>query len=77
MEREYAKKCPACGGTEFIVTAHVTQTWRVNGDGGFLNQVTDCDDVLHRPDDIDIWTCAACGRNGPGATFNVQKTAET
>lgn len=77
MAHEYAKRCPACGGTEFIATAHVTQTWRVDGDGGFLDQVTACDDVLHRPDDIDIWTCAACGRSGPGSAFNVPEPDRT
>lgn len=66
------KICPACQSTEFIVTAHVTQTWRVDGDGDFLNAVSECDEVTHRPDSDDVWTCAACGRSGAGREFEVE-----
>ena len=46
----------------FIATAHVTQDWIVDGEGNFveLSTKSDCQ-VLHEPDEEDIWTCAACG----------------
>ncbi|WP_394969954.1 hypothetical protein [Candidatus Allofournierella merdipullorum] len=58
-------RCPKCGGEQFIVTAHVTQTWKVDEDGDFIEEVTSCDEITHKPDDDDIWTCAA-----PGCTWN-------
>ena len=67
------KKCPACGHDEFTVTAHVTQTWRVDANGNFMNEISGCDDVTHKPDDQDLWTCAKCGYNAAGAAFNVQE----
>ena len=66
------KKCPKCGGDEFIVTAHVTQPWRVDADGNFLNCVSECEEVTHRPDDGDLWNCTACGHSAAGRDFNVQ-----
>lgn len=52
--------CPKCGGTIFIVTAHVTQDWKVNEFGDFIEEVSSCEEVTHRPDDDDVWTCANC-----------------
>ncbi len=68
------KKCPRCSCTEFIVTAHVTQTWRVDKDGDFINTVTECDEVTHKPDDADVWVCADCGFDAAGEKFNVKET---
>ena len=51
-------KCPLCGGTSFLVTAHVTQTWEVDGEGYFQEEISSCDQITHSPDDDDIWTCA-------------------
>lgn len=65
------KKCPKCGSTEFIVTAHVTQSWRVDANGDFLNSVTECDEVTHKPDDDDIWSCATCKFEAAGREFNI------
>lgn len=66
-----AKKiCPKCGGSKFLVTAHVTQDWIVDEDGDFLKCVNDCVEVTHRPDDDDIWQCDACGFDGTGSEFN-------
>lgn len=65
-----AKHCPKCGNTVFHVTAHVTQTWEVDEDGDFIRSISNCDDVTHRPDDQDIWTCAKCGHDAPGSEFN-------
>tara|TARA_Y100001963_G_scaffold14528_1_gene18130 strand:+ start:1057 stop:1266 length:210 start_codon:yes stop_codon:yes gene_type:complete len=46
----------------FIVTAHVTEDWIVDGEGNFveLSTKSDCQ-VLHEPDEQDVWTCAICG----------------
>lgn len=56
--------CPNCGGKEFLTTAHVTQTWKVDEDGDFIEAVSDCDEVTHGPDDGNIWTCVKCGAEG-------------
>ena len=55
------KKCPKCGNTKFIVTAHVTQDWLVDGDGNYLETLSECEEVTHRPDDEDVWICSKCG----------------
>ena len=70
------KKCPKCGGTKFLVTAHVTQDWYVDENGNFLEVVKDCDQVTHAPDDDDIWVCAACDYDAAGAEFNVKEEPE-
>lgn len=53
--------CPQCGGTEFTTVAHVTQTWKVDAYGNFIETVTECDEVTHDPDDGNAWFCAECG----------------
>lgn len=70
------KRCPICGGEKFDVTYHVTQTVQVDGEGNFLKELTSCDEVTHRADDDDIWTCAGCGHDGPGREFNVQEETD-
>ena len=60
------KKCPKCGGNVFIVTQHITQTVKVDGDGQFLEEVTSCDEITHRADDDDLWTCDKCGHEATG-----------
>lgn len=66
-----AKKiCPKCGAAEFIVTAHVTQEWRVDENGTFLSCISECSEVTHQPDDSDIWACAKCGYDAAGNEFN-------
>lgn len=64
------KMCPICGCHEFLVTAHVTQDWVVNGDGDFLACTDECTEVTHKPDDEDIWVCSVCGHDGSGEDFN-------
>ena len=61
--------CPKCGGTEFIVTAHVTQDWKVDTDGDFLQCVQECVEVTHKPDNGDKWACAKCGYCREGSAF--------
>ncbi len=46
-------RCPKCGGTTFLVTAHVTQTWKVDEEGDFISEVSSCDEITHKPDDDD------------------------
>jgi len=56
------KECPTDPKhNRFIATAHVTEDWVVNSNGNFLELAieTDCQ-VLHAPDEQDIWTCAIC-----------------
>lgn len=67
------KKCPICGNTEFHVTAHVTQSWLVDGEGCFKAALSDCDDVIHEPDNQDIWTCSKCGHEAPGEDFEMDR----
>ena len=52
--------CPVCGRTEFLTTAHVAQTWRVNWDGEFIEEIS-TDETTAPPEDGNIWTCAVCG----------------
>ena len=55
--------CPKSRGhRRFIVTAHVTEDWIVDGDGSFveLSTKSDCE-VVREPSEEDVWTCATCG----------------
>ena len=67
------KRCPECGYEEFYVTVHVTQEWKVDGEGNFIAEVDPCMDVTHRADDIDLWECAGCGRLYRGTDLNVKE----
>lgn len=67
------KKCPNCGGTNFEVTAHVTQDWLVGSNGDFIMEINSCTEVTHTPDDDDIWVCAMCGYDAAGSEFNVKE----
>ena len=67
-----AKRCPKCGSQSFLVTAHVTQDWIVDGNGNFLSCENECVETTHQPDDDDIWTCNNCGFNAPGKEFNIK-----
>ena len=35
------KRCPKCGASTFYVTAHVTQDWKVDEHGDFIECVDD------------------------------------
>ena len=67
------KKCPKCGCNQFLVTAHVTQDWEVDGNADFIKAVNDCVDVTHKPDDEDLWECNNCGYAAAGKEFNVEE----
>lgn len=65
--------CPKCGGTTFLATAHVTQDWKINESGSFIECVTECVEVTHEPNQEDILTCDNCGHSASGEEFVVTK----
>jgi predicted RNA-binding Zn-ribbon protein involved in translation (DUF1610 family) len=67
------KRCPNCGGKQFIVSAHVVQEWLVDDHGCFEQLIEDCIEIAHEPDDSDIWECNDCGHEAPGYEFNVKE----
>lgn len=67
------KRCPKCGCKTFYVTAHVVQDWKVNEYGDYLETMEDCIEVVHYPDDDDIWSCANCDYEADGKKFNVEE----
>ena len=66
------KRCPKCGAESFYVSAHVRQGWEVDCYGNFVATADECEEVIHQPDDDDIWSCANCGYDAHGREFNVQ-----
>ena len=62
-------KCPNCGNNEFGATAHVAQDWIINEHGDWIKTVTDCLEVVHFPDEDDLWDCTKCHYNSSGADF--------
>lgn len=71
MKKTQIKVCPQCGSKSFYVTAHVTQDWKVDMYGNFLECIEECAEVTHLPSDEDIWQCANCGIDGSGMDFNI------
>lgn len=67
------KKCPKCGSKKFLVTAHVAQDWIVDEDGEFVACQEECVEVVHKPDDDDIWHCKNCGYDAAGSEFCVKE----
>ena len=59
-------KCPKCGGKKFNVSAHITQGWTVNEHGEWLETTGECEQVIHYPNDGDVWQCASCGHDAAG-----------
>ena len=59
-----------CGCNTFVVTWHVAQEELVDGNGNYLETVTECSEVDHEADDEDIWTCSGCGYADAGSAFN-------
>lgn len=64
-------RCPKCGHETFYVTVQVTQGWKVDKYGSYLQTMTECEEVIHSVDTEDIWTCASCGFDAPGTKFIV------
>lgn len=67
------KRCPRCGSESFYVSAHVVQDWIVDSCGDYLKTVDDCVEVVHFPQDDDLWECAKCGYNNTGSKFNIEE----
>lgn len=44
----------------FSVICHVTEEWKVDENGNFLDLIEGCIDVIHGPGEAD-WHCAECG----------------
>ena len=64
-------QCPKCGEKTFSSTAHVTQDWMLNDHGEFMESISNCIDVTHRPNDDDLWQCLSCEYNATGSKFRV------
>lgn len=45
----------------FSVTAHIAQEWQVDSHGDFLKIISDCTDIVHKPDPRDLFICTTCG----------------
>jgi len=69
MNKKY--QCPKCGGKTFSSTAHVTQDWMLDEHGEFMESISNCVDVTHRPNDDDLWQCLGCDYNAAGSNFRV------
>lgn len=51
--------------SEFSVTAHVTQEWKVNENGEFIESLKECVEVTDEPNARDfIFSCIECGAEG-------------
>lgn len=46
--------CPKCGGRTFSTCATVTQEWKVDENGDYLEVLEDCLQVFSEPDDGNI-----------------------
>ena len=64
-------RCPVCGAKSFEVTVHVTQEWKIDCNGTFLEALNECVEVTHYPDETDIWSCANCDFSAEGKSFLV------
>ena len=67
------KRCPVCGGKQFLTVAHVMEEWLVDENEFFQDVVTDCLEVTHKPNDDNEWTCYECGYSASGHKFNVKE----
>lgn len=46
---------------KFITVAHITQYWKVDSEGYFIEFAENCLEVTHGPDEGNSWTCDICG----------------
>lgn len=56
---------PTLDHKNFYTSAHVVQTWKVNPNGDFCEEISN-DDVTHSPHKDNTWECCTCGAS---ATF--------
>ena len=66
------KRCPKCGHDEFRVIVTVRQIWNVDESGDCIDVEDDCLEVIHRPGDMDFWSCDRCNHTDRGSEFNVE-----
>lgn len=45
---------------EFLTTAHVAETWKVDERGNYLETIS-TDETTHGPDPDNVWICGVCG----------------
>lgn len=45
---------------EFITTAHVSEEWKVDAKGNWIETLEGIE-IIHGPDPDNDWTCAICG----------------
>lgn len=77
IESTHAKhKCPKCGAEEFIVQVHAKQDWKVDAYNNFIEPANTQLQLINRPKDTDIWTCANCGMTGTGNEFKQPSNTE-
>ena len=69
MKKRY--QCPKCSGKTFTSTAHVAQEWMLDEHGDFMESISHCTDVTHKPDDDDLWECLGCDYSAAGSMFRV------
>ena len=67
MVRKY--KCPKCGGKKFSTTAHVCQDWMIDEDAEFIETISECIQVTHKPDEDNLWSCLECDYEAAGSAF--------
>ena len=54
-------RCPEDSShNSFVTSATVVEDWVVDAYGDWQGTV-ECAEVLHRPSDDNVWTCATCG----------------
>ena len=51
--------CPRCGYSDFLITAHVLQTWKVDALGNFV-EIVPSDNTYYGWEDDDLWVCEHC-----------------
>ncbi|APF21662.1 hypothetical protein ONV75_18640 [Clostridium sp. LQ25] len=54
--------CPNnCAKNEFHTVAHISQYWKVDNHGEFIEVLDNCLEIIHKPNTSDIWICSQCG----------------
>ena len=63
------KKCPKCGCERFYVAVHVVDEWIVDANGHHIETTAQSTEVVHYPDNQDMWMCTECGYDDEGSVF--------
>lgn len=75
LKKGWKYTCPKCGQHDFRAEAHVTQTWRLDGNGVFAGEESSMDEVLRYPSETDMWECQNCHYQAVGAEFVVSSSS--